>query len=210
MSQVVRRIVPLFLISIIGTLLVLEYFLNIPALTGFKAEMSLWSIIIYNGAALTGAAFFWMNHGKKLISKVDDMQTKVNSAVAIISFLVVLIVAILYGPQSNTYNKLYTNVLLEVMLTTFGIIFIYSVEASYHALRLSKIDSLALFISGVSYLLREIPIAISFFPAIIPFSEWIMNYPAKGALAVGVLSAAVGSLMVGIRTIAQRERALFD
>lgn len=210
MSQTVRRIIPLFIISIIGTLLILEYFLNIPALTVFKAEMSLWSIIIYNGAALIGAAFFWMTHGKKLISKVEDMQAKINSSAAIITFVLVVLLAVIYGPRSTAYNKLYSNVLLEVSLTTFGIIFIYSVEASYQALRLTKIDSLALFVSGVSYLLREIPLVVSLIPAVIPFSTWIMNYPAKGALAVGVLSAAVGSLMVGIRTIAQRERALFD
>lgn len=84
---------------------------------------------------------------------------------------------------------MYNTTLVKIMLTTFWFIFIYTVEAAYRAFRIQTIDAAVLFILGLSYFLREISLFVAFVPIIVPISDWILNHPARGALAVGVLTA---------------------
>jgi hypothetical protein len=209
MSQILKRTIPLAIITIIGTLLVIEFFIADDLLKAFRSNITLWGVIIYNAAAIVGAAFLWINHGKNLIS-TGSWEKKLPSAVALVTFLIVIGIAAFYGPSSSQYNTMYGTTLAEIMLTTFGIIYIYTIESAYRAFRIKTIDAAALFVSGLSYFLREIPLMVAWVPAIVPISDWILNYPSRGALAVGVLTAAIGAIMVGVRTIAQREPSVMD
>lgn len=200
----------MLIISIVATLLVIEYFIDVPLLTGFRSQVTLWGVIIYNSAAIIGAAFLWLTHGKTLVAPGGISFNKLRSAIALVSFISVCLIALVYGPRSGAYTKMYNNTLLPILITTFGIIYIYSFEAVYRSFRIRNIEALALFLSGVTYLFKEIPIVVSIVPSVVPMAEWVLNYPSKAALAVGVLSTALGALMVGIRTILGRERVALE
>jgi len=59
---------------------------------------------------------------------------------------------------------------------------------------------------GLIYTLRQIPLFQVYLPGIVGFGEWIMLVPNVGGGRAAVIAAALGAIVVGIRTLWGKER----
>ena len=205
MSDVmIRTKIPMYIISGLATLLVIDYFIHIEVLAAFKTEMVAWTVILFNFAALVGAAIVLRLYSTNAMTS-KDTGTRLNGAVAVASFIVFIAVALMYGPNSYEYQIMYTSTIYPIGSCIWGLTFIYSGMAVYRAFKFSSLESIALFLCGVAIFLKEMPIVAAYFPPITGIGEWVMTYAGGSSYRVGILATALGALIVGIRTIMGKE-----
>jgi hypothetical protein len=68
-------------------------------------------------------------------------------------------------------------------------------------MRLTSLEALSLFLCGMSYFLKEMPLISASFPPIMAIGEWIMKYVGGASNTSAILVAALGALIVAVRTI---------
>lgn len=197
--------IPMIITTIIATLLVIDYFVEIEPIIAFRNEMTTWAVIIYSFATFLGSIIMLRHQGKKATTS-KKVWDKFNGTVAVGSFLLFVLIALALGPKNTEYQTLYRATIFPMFSCIWGITFIYSGMAVYRAFRLTSLESIALFLCGTSIFLKEMPIVAAVFPAITPIGEWFITYAGGSTFRVGILSSALGAIIVGIRTIFWRER----
>ncbi len=207
MSEIVYKYkIPLTIITIISTLLILDYFVSVTFLASFKNQMVIWVTIIYNFAVFVGAFQILRFHSRNIIRSSEPL-TRFYGLATVVSFFAFLAVGWGIGLNSQFYTDLFMNTLIPVGATVWGLNFIFSAMGVYRAMRLGSLEALALFLAGTVYFLKEMPIVAVVFPSIVGIGEWVMTYAGGSSYRVGILTAAMASLIIAIRTILQKEES---
>ena len=206
-SVVIRSRIPMFIISIIAIILLAEYFLALDPLAAFRKEMLTWGVIIYNFVTILGSALMLRYHTLRTIKPPSrDPKARYYSIFAIAAFFVYLAIGWGTGLTGTQYVTLYMQSVIPATATLWGLNLIFSTMGVYRAMRITGLEGLALLIGGLSYFLKEMPIVASIFPPITGIGDYFLLYVMTPAGRVAVLTAALISIVVCIRTIIQRER----
>jgi hypothetical protein len=208
MTEIIRRKIPEVILGIIGTLLILEYFIDVTVLTAFKNEITVWSMIIYNFAAILGALVVMRHHGNRIM-KSKEVTEKYLSLVVPISFIAFIAVALLFGATSDLYVDLYTKTLVPIGSCFWGITLFYSFWGAYKTFRINNLDGLALFIFGVIYFLYMTPIVAATFPFIVTLGK-LEGYAIGRIGRPLYVCSALAAIVVGVRSILGKEKSALE
>lgn len=203
---IIRTRIPQYILTILGILLVAEYFLAVGPLTAFREEILRWGTIIYNGSILLGTVMMLRYHGGNIIRPGRETRQRYYSLVAIITFFVFLAVGWGIGLSSKAYVSLYRMTLIPAGATLWGLNLIFSAMGVYRAMRITSLEALALLVGGMAYFLKEMPIVGSIFPSILDIGDWFLVYAMSSAARVAVLTAACITILVSIRMIIGKEK----
>jgi hypothetical protein len=207
MAVVIRTQIPMYIISIIAFILLVEYFIALEPLAAFRKEMLTWGVIIYNFVTLLGSALMLRYHSLRIMKPPSrEPWARYYSIVAIAAFFVFLGIGWGMGLTSTQYVTMYMQTVIPATATLWGLNLIFSTMGVYRAMRISNLEALALLIGGMSYFLKEMPIVCAIFPPMTAVGDWFLRYVMGPAGRVAVLTAALISVVVCIRTIIQKER----
>jgi len=207
MAVVIRTQIPMYIISIIAFILLVEYFIALEPLAAFRKEMLTWGVIIYNFVTLLGSALMLRYHSLRIMKPPSrEPWARYYSIVAIAAFFVFLGIGWGIGLRSTEYVTMYMQTVIPATATLWGLNLIFSTMGVYRAMRISNLEALALLIGGLSYFLKEMPIICAIFPPMTAIGDWFLRYVMGPAGRVAVLTAALISVVVCIRTIIQKER----
>ena len=207
MAVVIRTQIPMYIISIIAFILLVEYFIALEPLAAFRKEMLTWGVIIYNFVTLLGSALMLRYHSLRIMKPPSrEPWARYYSIVAIAAFFVFLGIGWGMGLTSTQYVTMYMQTVIPATATLWGLNLIFSTMGVYRAMRISNLEALALLIGGLSYFLKEMPIVCAIFPPMTAIGDWFLRYVMGPAGRVAVLTAALISVVVCIRTIIQKER----
>lgn len=207
MAVVIRTQIPMYVLSIIASILVVEYFVALKPLADFRKEMLTWGIIIFNFVALLGSALMLRFHSLRVMKPPSrEPWARYYSIVSITAFIVFLAIGYGMGLRSTQYVTMYMNTVIPAAATLWGLNLIFSTMGVYRAMRVSNLEALALLIGALSYFLKEMPIVCAIFPPMTGIGDWFLRYVMTPAARVAVLTAALISVVVCLRTIIQKER----
>ncbi len=206
MSEFVRRELPLILIFICGVLVIVPFFFPQPTLDAVKAELGNWAVIIRNVTIFLGLIYMSFSQWRTLQRdrSLSGYITFISPYVALVLFIGTAVAFPGYI-NSSQYQWLYQNIYRSQVAMYVSLPLFYCYSAAYRAFTVRSIEAFALMLGGMLYTLRQIPLFVYIFPALLPIGEWVMLVPNVGGGRGAVIAVGLASIVVGLRTLAGRE-----
>ncbi len=199
---------PLSLIVAIisGLIVLIGYFFPAPAIKAIRTPMLDWAVTLSGVASLVAIAHLIFGvHLKRLR---ESGAKRFFSIVVIVTFLIVLVAGIYFGPADPQYQKVVTAIQVPIETSLMAVL---AVTLSYSSLSLLKRQrnwmGLVFFFSVVLFLI--VNSGILAFSAEIPFLQTLLSgfhqIPSAGARGI-LLGIALGSLATGVRILIGSDR----
>jgi len=211
-SREVRRTIPLWIIMGITGFFLLEYFLNVAAITGVKSELTRWGTIVSGFMLIFGMVLLARHHILQLAVRDTGMKDKILSVIFFVSFLGFLLVGFSTPERIGgaNYQWIYQNMYRPAGTAITALCFWWCVYGGYKTFTIRSWESVSIGLGAVIYMLRLLPIGPVYIPALAPTADWLLSTVNVGATRGGTIAIGVGSLILGMRTLIGKETGALE
>ena len=212
MSREIRRKFPLYLIMVLTAFFLLEYFVDITAITGIKSEITVWGTVISGFMLIFGAVLLFRHHFFQLTVRNVSGKEKILSVIFFVSFLVFVLIGF-STPQrtaGTNYQWIYQNMYRPAGTAITALCFWWCIYGGYKVFTIRSWESAAIGVGAVIYMLRLLPIGPVYMPPLAPFADWLLSTINVGATRGGTLAIGAGSLVLGMRTLIGKETGALE
>jgi len=119
--------------------------------------------------------------------------------------IIFTVVGISYGATSPEYSWLYNSSYFALSATVYSSLGFYMTSGIYRALRARNVDAVILLVTGGIALLRNAPAVAVNAPIVVSMDSWLNAIPTTSAMRGIMISAALGAIALGIRTMTGKE-----
>lgn len=216
MSTFIKRDLPVLIISIFGLLIVAEWFVPTSVTTffaDFKTRMGTFTALMGNTAFGIGT-FYGVTAELNMLRRRRTWQQYIISG----SFfgIMILMAALIFGLQFPNsvllpeYKWWYFNTYQYQAQAQYAVMFLYQCGAVYRVLRLRSMETVVLSFCGIAFILRSIPLFVSYVPGLMELGDWVAGAPSMAGTRAATLTASIGGLVVGIRALIGKETATIE
>lgn len=198
--------IAIWVTMVLGALQLIEFFFKVPILKSLGADVRTWIPIIANFALGLGAANLLYIHGTRVMAKRQNWE---NSAVLILSMVVMVVLGIAFGQSSASYQFLFNNILVAMGATMYAMLAFYIASASYRAFRARNLEAGVLLVSAILVMLGNVPLGAAISKAFPAIGTWLMNVPNAAGQRGILISATVGFIALALRVVIGLERTHF-
>ncbi|HHY17482.1 MAG TPA: hypothetical protein GX524_05345 [Firmicutes bacterium] len=193
-----KRELPIIVSAIVGVLMVLEYFFNIPGLADGSKEMQNWAILIAAFALALAAINLALSHMRKVTDRKPDW---IHSALLLISLVVTVIAGVFFGTGSKAFIFVFDNIITPCGSAFYAMACFHLFSAAYRAFRAQSGQAAALLITGSIVMLGRAPIGDVISPYLPALATWLMKVPNLAGMRAIMISTAVGMIGVSLRVL---------
>lgn len=206
MSNVVRRVIPAVILAAVGILMFIEFFFVTPPyyIDAIK-DLQNATVIIAAFAMGIGAINLLLTHSSFIMKREPDQWYYSLWLLVVMAIFVVL--GIGTGTDSETYQFFFQNFFMPVDMTLYSLIGWLIVYAIYLTFRARNAETTVLLLVAFFALLGNAPIGGAVLPALGGIKSWLAAVPNTASVRGFNIAMALGSIVVGLRTLAGRERA---
>lgn len=201
-----RREVPIIVTFVAGVLFLLDFFVNIPMVSGIVGEFETWAIVIAAFALGLGAANLFRIHLQKVIKKSEGWY---NSVLLLVSMFVMAIAGIGWTQQSSVYSYLFDYIFIPINGTMFALLAFYLASASYRAFRIRTPEATVLLIAAVLVMVGNAPVGQMIWSGFPGYSRWIMSVFNTAGMRGIIIGASLGAIVTSLRIIFGIDRSYF-
>jgi hypothetical protein len=201
-----RKSLPTFLLSFVATIILLDYWVKIPALNNSAADIRQWVSIIANVAIGLGAINLYLVHGRVVRQQKGEWY---NSALLMVLMTYMIILGVTYSINQPTYQFLYNYVNVPISSTIFSTAAFQIASASYRTFRARNMEAGLLLAAGIIVMFGKVPLGEMVGAWVPAFAQWIMDVWNTAAQRGIVISTAIGTLIIAYRVIVGLERGHF-
>jgi hypothetical protein len=176
-----------------------------PAYINAMKDLQNATVIIAAFAMGIGAVNLLFNHGRFITKREPDQWYFSLWLLIVMGIFVVL--GIGTGTDSEAYQFFFQNLFMPVDMTLYSLIGWLVVYAIYLTFRVRNSETAILLLVAFFALLGNAPISGAVFPAFTSIKSWLAAVPNTASVRGFNIAMALGSIVVGIRTLAGRERA---
>lgn len=194
---------PTIVALIVGSLIVLSYFLNIPTLQRTSDKLITWLVVIAGFALGLGAVNLLQVHLKKIAAR--DLKWGL-SVWLILAMIITFGIGITQGTSSKTYSFIFQNVYTALGATVYSLHAFFLPAAAYRAFRIKNLESGLFLIAGILVMLGQVGIGAAIWSKFPLIKEWVMNVPNSAAMRGITITAALGLVSTGLRIIIGLDR----
>lgn len=212
MSREIRRTIPLYLIMGLVVFFLIEYFVDITAITGIKSEITLWGTIVSGFMLIFGAVLLGKHHFMQLAVRNVGQREKILSVIFFVSFLAFILIGF-STPQRTSgtnYQWIYQNMYRPAGTAITALCFWWCIYGGYKTFTIRSWESASIGVGAVIYMLRLLPIGPVYIPPLAPFADWLLSTINVGATRGGTLAVGAGSLVLGMRTLIGKETGAIE
>ena len=217
MEQLYRRNVPIVIAFLIGTAMVIQYYVPSEQSASFEQDMNIWTEIIGAFALLLGVQSLIHSHQQKIRRRLPGFGF---SWIVIISLIVMTIAGLVGGGvenQQGLYNWFFMNMQVPMQATVFSILAFYIATAAYRAFRAKSPEATLLLIAAMIAMLGRVPIGTEM-TGWIPegtfwanlrievMTDWLLNVPNAAGFRAVMFGVALGIISTSLRIIFGIER----
>ncbi len=199
-----KRVLPMVLSAIVGVILLVDYFLKVPALKQTATEIQDWGLIVSAFALALAAVNLLRIHTKRIAKK--DRQS-VHSAILIAALLVTAFSGIFAGTTSGVFRFIFDSTFTPLAAVFYAMTAFHLASASYRAFRAKNLQAVALLVSGVLLMLGRAPIGEVIWDKFPVIADWITNVVNLAGSRGILISTAVGTVGAGLRILAGIDRS---
>ena len=205
----IKTDLPKIVLAITGIVTILSFFLPIDAIVDTKATISSWTVIISNTSIFLGLYYM-------VTSQYKELQRNKNAtgyfwfAIPFFGLFTFLFAALAFPGYTNSaqFQWVYTYIYRAQVQMYVSIPMFFLFSAMYRSLQLKSLESGALFLGGVIYTFRLIPLFTLWFPWLVPVGDWILLVPGVAGDRAAMIPLGLASIALGLRTLMGREDSL--
>jgi len=211
-----KRGIPLLIAGVVGSVLVIQYFIPHTPFGVLNDVFSDWFSIIQATAIWLGALNLIKVCGDKVYKRKKDWQF---SIVVIMCFLLMVIVGLFFSggrrflDQGTPFSLLYDYVYSPLVAMMFALLAFFVGSASYRAFRARNKEATVLLIAAFIVMLGRVPLGdalTGWLPDwfhLSAISNWIMNVPNLAGQRAIMIGIALGIASTSLRLILGIERS---
>jgi hypothetical protein len=212
-----RREIPTAVLSFVGIVVLLAFFTTLDIFESLNGVFTSWIPVV--SAASVGLGLIYMVYAQYMnYQRNKNLNNMIYLVVPLIFFAIFFGTALVVpgNISSDTYQWLYFHIYQNVGGVIYAVMFFTLASSAIRTMKLVtkdatggyqfRLEAAALMFGGLIYTLRQIPLFQVYLPGIVGFGEWIMLVPNVGGGRAAVIAAALGAIVVGIRTLWGKER----
>jgi len=211
-----KREIPLLIAGIVGSVLVIQYFIPHTPFGTLNDVFSDWFSIIQATAIWLGALNLIKVAGDKVYKRQKDWQF---ALVVIVCFLLMVVVGFFFSggrrflDAATPFTWLYDNVYNPLVAMMFALLAFFVGSASYRAFRARNKEATILLLAAFFVMLGRVPLGdtlTSWLPNWLHMSNiasWIMNVPNLAGQRAIMIGIALGIVSTSLRMILGIERS---
>ncbi len=197
---------PMLIGSVMGVILILEYFLNIPVLGSIGSNLRQWGIIVA-GFALMLAAINLLRIHLQTIAESKDTEERVFSLILLAGLLSIAISGVFLGQENPVFRFLFDNMVQPLGATIFSSLIFFIVSASFRAFRARNLDSTLLLVAGILIMLGKAPVGEVIWEQFPAIAVWLEDYPNLAGNRGILIGTGVGTVALGLRILTGLDRS---
>jgi hypothetical protein len=214
---VFKREIPTWVLSFVGIVVMLAFFTTLDIFESLNGVFTAWIPVV--SAASVGLGLIYMVYAQYMnYQRNKNLNNMIYLVVPLIFFAIFFGTALVVpgNISSDAYQWLYFHIYQNVGGVIYAVMFFTLASSAIRTMRLVtkdatgayqfRLEAAALMFGGLIYTLRQIPLFQVYLPGIVGFGEWIMLVPNVGGGRAAVIAAALGAIVVGIRTLWGKER----
>lgn len=201
-SIVGKRMAPVILTAIFGIIMILNFFLNIPALASFAAEAQRMFVPIVASAGVVGGVNLLLYHFTSVSRRRGDWQL---SALLIGTFFFFLVITITPGLESF-YALMYPAIVGRLKEATWALISLFMVSMAYRSFKIRNLETLLFTIGCVVILFGNAPVGEAILPGAVKALRWFMDVPTMAGMRAITIGVGLGIIAYGVRVMLGYDR----
>lgn len=166
-----RRTIPLTVTLVVGLLMFVDYFLNIPAINSFAATCRAWGVIVSTFALGVGAVNLVVIHSRRVSARSRKPWL---SVVLLVGLFVTAGLTVFAGPKASSTVFVFDGIIQSVTQALYSMLGLCICSAAYRAFRAHNAEATIMLIVGTLVLVAQIPTAQAITPWLVKPASWIM------------------------------------
>jgi len=203
-----RKEVPMIITVLAGLVLIFSQFFHYGQVLDLSGVVDRWVQISQAFAILVGALNLTRIHGLNIQRRRENWIYSIVLLVCLWGYTALGIFepseGILEGP---IFSWIYDGIVIPLDSTMYGSIAFFITSAAYRAFRVRSREATVLMIAAIVVALGQAPIGDAMINGWNSVAQWIVDYPATGALRGIQLGAFLGGLATALRILLGLERA---
>ena len=213
-----KRTIPLIIAFTMGVAGFVHLFIPHPMAMKFRAEISMWMILIGGFAMILGLYSLMHMHYMRIKRRITGWGYSVFVFIGALSMIVLGIWNEGQGPlapevKDSWFQWCYMNIQVPCAATIFSILAFYIASAAFRTFRARNLSAALLLVAAILVMFGRVPISemvggwlgnTQYFAEI---AEWIMDTPNMAAKRGIMLGVSLGALSQSFRIIFGIERS---
>jgi hypothetical protein len=204
MSNAIRREIPIVITAIIAIILVGREYLGIAALSSWGGTIVKSGAVISAFTAGLATIALLEVHIRHVTRQTPEQW--IYSAVLIVASVLFILAGLF---NVSWYNLAYNTLVGRPMGANWGIMTFFLISGSYRAFRVRTIESYAIAFAWGIVLLSLAPVGGLLGAPLASISDFLILVVTTGAFRAYVVSAALGTIIIGLRVLIGLERGAF-
>ena len=202
MVQFIKNEVPVILTFIAGLIVILGFYLAVPALGELSNELVRWNVILAAFALMLGLGSVVSLHIGRIVKHERDA---VYSYATLIALVIFVVVGISDTTQGSNYQWLYDSIFTPLASTTYATTVFFITSAAYRAFRIKNSYAAVLMVAAILTMMK-----VGIFAAVIPatpqIAAWIWDIPNTAGMRAVVIGTALSLAGNAFRVLTGLER----
>jgi len=198
--------IPLFILSILGVWMTLEYFFPFLApLVPITDMIRTFATILASAAIGLGTAVLCIAHGRRIYRQTKDPFWG-YSVIFIATFLAMFLSGLFQGTQGSIFLWLYDYIQAPGGQALYSTTAFYVTTAGYRVFRFRNLDATVLLIAGMFVMWSVLPLFTGPFPVLVTIAGWINDVWSVAAYRGFVIGVAFGIIGLSLRIFLHKHR----
>ncbi len=197
------REVPLAIGAICGIVVVLQYFVKMPALDQASSLVQNWVVVIAAFMMGLGAISLITRH----VREISRGKNVVPSIFLVASLILMFTTGALLGQENVVFKRIYQYGYEPLITAAFASLMFHAATVMFRAFRARNIDSTLFLVSAAIVIFGRSTLGEAVAPSVKVLADWLFDVPNMAGQRGIVVGSAIGAVSVGLRVISGLERA---
>ena len=202
MVQFIKNELPIIVTFVAGLIVILGFYLAIPALGELSNELVRWNVILAAFALMLGLGSVVSLHIRRIVKHEPDA---VYSYATLLALVIFIVVGVSDTTQGSNYQWLWDSVFQPLSATTYATTIFFITSAAYRAFRIKNSYAAVLMVAAILTMMK-----VGIFAAVIPatptIAAWIWDIPNTAGMRAVVIGTALSLAGNAFRVLTGLER----
>jgi len=208
-----RRDFPSIIIAFLGFTLIAQAFVDVKILNDLRDWFGVIPTVIYRISFGVGTVY-GVTAELNAWKRNRTWQQAIITGSFFLMMAIMIVVCVQYGGinawRGQEFRWYLLNIYQPQSQGMYAVMFLFQCGALYRVLRFRNLETSVLIISGVGFILSQIPLFTAYIPGMSSFGEFIALYPSLGGTRPANITGAVGGIIVALRTLLGKEQGTME
>lgn len=200
---------PSVVATIVGLIVLLDFFVAQEELNAVGAALLQWTMIVATFALLLGILNVLSFHLRKIKGRGEGWPY----SIALVGMMLILwglgVAPGSKGTASPSVSWLFENVYIPLQATIFSLLAFFVVSAAYRAFRARSLEATLFLLAGLIVLLGQAPLGHRLWEHLPALKDWVLGVPSVAGARGIILGVALGTILTGLRLLLGFDRARY-